>query len=360
MDDGRWFVQVDVGVKPDGGRDRRSQICKTKREAQRADAELQALKVINGGVSGKVKLDWFIENVWKPEKRPVCVHSTFRSYESHVRCYIRPALGDMYLCDIKHVHVQHMISACKTRKTAQNAKSTLYNVLQMAVDMGYAPRNAADSRNFQLPREKGKQGTLHGEWLTSFPDHIKVIEASRGTSAFPILVLGLCFGLRKGEILGLDWEHVDFEENCIHVVQTYVQEKNGPKTMPPKTVNSIRTIPMTLTARSYLMEMKPERVEGAIVRSSWGTRMSPSGASKAVARFTAKEDVPAVTILSLRHSFATSAIRAGINVVSVSKWLGHASVATTLDRYVKPLQQDLRNDVADVVEELYKGTGNAA
>lgn len=354
--DGRWTVQVDVGVKPDGSRDRRTRTCKTQREAKRVEAELMARRIINGNVSGRVKLDWFVENVWKPEKKLICTYTTFRGYESHLRCYILPALGDMYIGDIKHAHVQHMITACPTTKTAKNAKSTLYNVLQMAVEHGAAPSNAAASRSFRFPREKGRTGKLHGEWLTSFSQHREAIEAARGTRAFPILALGLCFGLRKGEILGLDWEHVDFEEGCIHVVQTYVQEKGGPALLPPKTENSKRDVPMTAYARRLLEEIAGDGPrEGAVVTSRNGGRMSPSGAAKAVGRFTAKHpDLPRLTILSLRHSFATSAIRAGANVVSVSKWLGHSNVATTLTRYVKPLQQDLKTDVADLIDRLYE------
>jgi len=353
-DDGRWFVQVEAGKKPDGSRTRMTKVCKTKREAERVERDMIAKNARDGGVACKVTLEWFVENVWKPEKEPICVHNTFRAYESHLRCYILPTLGRMNLCDIRHPEVQHMLTSCPTRKTAQNAKSTLYNILQLAMDMGYAPRNAADSRNFRLPRERGRAGTAHGEWITSFPEHVRLIEAARGTNVFAIFALGLCFGLRKGEILGLDWENVDFEAGCIRIVQTYVQEKGGPKIMPPKTPKSVRDIPMTAVARRYLEELAPERMEGAIVKSGYGRRMSPSGASKAVSRFIARhDDLPKVTMLSLRHSFATAAIRAGINVASVSRWLGHSSVATTLDRYVKPLQQDLKRDVADELDRLY-------
>lgn len=353
--DGRYQVQVDVGLKPDGRRDRPSRICATKREAERVDADLRARRAVNNGVSGRVRLDWFVEEVWLPEKRPICVHNTIRAYESHLRCHILPSLGAMNVCDIKHVDVQRMISSCTTRKVAQNARSTLYNVLQMAVDLGIAQRNAAASRNFRMPREKGRSGEIHGEWLTSFPDHVAVIEEARGTPAFPIVVLGLCFGLRMGEILGLDWEHVDMEAGVIHIVQTYVREEKGPDLLPPKTPRSVRDIPMTPTARRYLLELGPG--EGAVARSTLGGRMTPSGANKAMARFVNSHDVPRLTVLSLRHSFATSAIRAGANVASVSAWLGHASVATTLDRYVKPLQSDLRADVADFVDPLYTASG---
>lgn len=354
LPNGNWIAEQTVGFKPDGSRDRRSRTVKTKRAAVEADRELSAMRAANKGIGGgKATLDWFIENIWKPEKRAICTYNTFRAYESHVRTRISPSLGKMRMEDINHSHVQHMISSCPTKKTAQNARSTLFNILQLAVDMGYAPRNAADSRNFRMPREKGRGGTLHGEWLTDFRQHREVIEKSEGTSAYPILVLGLCFGLRKGEILGLDWEDVDLDRGMIHISKTYVDEKGGPDELPPKTDSSVRDIPMTEYAKGLLEGMMPEDAKGPVVRSARGGRMSPSGAGKAMARFTSSCDVPKVTILSLRHSFATSCIRAGVNVASVSAWLGHSSVTTTLDRYVRPLQKDLRRDVADVIDSMY-------
>lgn len=351
--DGRYQVQVDIGLKLDGSRDRRSRICKTERAAKKVEVELMAQRIVANGTSGRISLEDFVEDFWKPEKKPICTYDTFRAYESNLRNHILPELGKMELCDIKHVHVQRMISACPTATTARKARSTLCNVLQVALDLSAIRSNPASSRNFRYPERIQRVRTLHGEWLTDFRQHREVIEAARGTAAFAILVLGLCFGLRKGEILGLDWEQVDFEAGCIHVVQTYVRSETGSDLKAPKTPGSVRDIPMTAYARSLLAEIAPESRKGPVARSSQG-RWSPSGAAKAVARFTASHDVPKVTILSLRHSFATSAIRAGINVVSVSKWLGHSSVATTLNRYVKPLQQDLRTDVADVVDRLYK------
>lgn len=351
--DGRYQVQVDMGVRLDGTRDRKSKICKTERQAKRTEAELMAKRIVNGNISGRITLEEFARKYWIPEKKPICTWDTFRAYKGHLDNHILPHLGKMDICEIKHVHVQHMISSCATEKVARNARSTLRNVLQMAVDYGAIQSNPAASRSFRYPLKVQKEKTLHGEWLTDFSQHRDIIEAARGERAFPVLVLGLCFGLRKGEIMGMDWEQVDFEAGCIHVVQTYVRKEHGSEIKAPKTPGSVRDIPMTSYARSLLESIKPENAKGPVVVSSQG-RMSPRGAAKALERFVNSHDVPKVTILSLRHSFATSAIRAGINVVSVSKWLGHTSVATTLNRYVKPLQSDLKTDVADVVDELYK------
>ena len=355
LPDGRWQVRVDVGRKPDGGRHRPTRICSTKREAQAVEADLLAQKAVNDGTSGRVRLDWFARTMWLPEKEPICTYDTYRNYKSHLENHILPALGHMYLSDIRHTHVQRMISGCSSEKVAKNARATLRNVLQMALDLGAIKSNPASSRSFRYPRKVKKGRTNHGEWLTDFASHRELIEAARGQRIFPVVVLGLCFGLRKDEILGMDWEQVDFERGCIRVVQAYVNGPNGKCVIKePKTESSVREIPMTAFARELLEEMAPDDQSGPVCLSSRLHRLTPDYANELMRKFVRKHDVPQVTILSLRHSFATSCVRAGINVVSVSKWLGHASVATTLNKYVRPLQQDLRTDVADVIDTLYR------
>ena len=66
--------------------------------------------------------------------------------------------------------------------------------------------------------------------------------------------------------------------------------------------------------------------------------------------FTENNDVPQVTMMTLRHSFATACVRAGVNVASLSKWLGHTDPSVTLNKYVRPLMTDLHDD-AKVIEK---------
>jgi integrase len=67
---------------------------------------------------------------------------------------------------------------------------------------------------------------------------------------------------------------------------------------------------------------------------------------------TKNNDVPQITCHSLRHSFATTAIRSGAPVELVSKMLGHTNITTTYNRYVKPLQNDL-NDAVEILNRAY-------
>jgi integrase len=83
--------------------------------------------------------------------------------------------------------------------------------------------------------------------------------------------------------------------------------------------------------------------------------MTPERAQKTMQRFTGENDVPKITCHSLRHSFATAAIRSGAPVELVSKMLGHTNITTTYNRYVRPLQDDLMDAV-----EILNRAHNAA
>lgn len=201
---------------------------------------------------------------------------------------------------------------------------------------------------FKFHEEIKSRETKNGVWLTSFAEHKQVLEVAKGHDIEPILVLGLCFGLRKGEILGLDWPDVDFDNRQITIRQTYTQSAGAPELLPPKTAKSLRTIPMPDYAyeRLHVLQCKGGLLStGPVVRER-GRRLEPQAAQRRMTKFVRNHNVPKITIMSLRHSFATSAIRSGINAASVSKWLGHTDVTTTLNRYVRPMLANLHDDVA--------------
>ncbi|MBK5210906.1 MAG: tyrosine-type recombinase/integrase [Coriobacteriia bacterium] len=86
--------------------------------------------------------------------------------------------------------------------------------------------------------------------------------------------------------------------------------------------------------------------------------MNPQTGGRLVRTFTTTNDVPRITIMSLRHSFATAAVRSGMNVASVSKWLGHCDVTTTLNKYVRPLLTNLHDDVA-IIDKGYEAAAGS-
>ena len=348
-----YDVLVEMGLTWDGKRDRRTKRCKTEKEANAAEFALKVEKDGLKGYSNRITFRKFVEDYYLPVKRAALRPVTMKGYESAIRCYLMPRFANSLVPDINRLQVQTMISSCTSYKTAKNAREVLRQILSEALQLELVSTNAAAGR-FKFPEKiEGEESKSEG-WSTSFVEHKKIIEQVEG-DVLPILVLGLCFGLRKGEILGLDWKNVDFEKREIHITQTYVRANGSAYMAPPKKTKSKRTIPMTDYAYKKLLEIRGANPRIGAVALKNGMRLSPDCAYKLLVAFVKSHDVPKLTILSLRHSFATAAIRQGMNVASISKWLGHSDVITTLNRYVKPLMKDLMED-AKIIDAAYRAS----
>ncbi|MDR3136749.1 MAG: site-specific integrase [Coriobacteriales bacterium] len=349
-----YRVQVDIGALPNGKRDRKTAVCKTLREAKQAEVDLLMLRRDLRGHSNRVTLSAYIDDYFMPDKQAILRKNTIAGYRRDIELRIRPAFGGCLIGDLTHAGIQRMLSSCPTKKTATNARDTLRCILAHAKDNELIVYNPAAGR-FKMPQETVKKEQF-GEWVTTLAEHVEIIKKADDIETRALLVLGLCFGLRKGEVLGLDWEDVDFTSRTLRIERTYTYTLGAPDLTPPKTEESRRAIPMTDYAYGQLLKLR----EGGGVTHVFGPvaahgnrRMSPKRATDLLVRFRRRNpELPHLTMTTLRHSFATAAIRSGINVASISKWLGHADVTTTLNRYVRPLLVNLKED-AKVLDEAY-------
>lgn len=356
LSSGKWIASLDYGYTWQGKRDRRSKTCKTKREA--INAERAMIIERDGSASERITFAEFLDLVYWPQKTKIRAN-TRRGYERDIKLRLMPRFGQLEIGDINRFTIQQMINSCATKKVATNARETLSSILSVAVEMGMLATNPA-SYKYQYPDASNTAADNYGVWLTSFAAHRELIdyvsEGNTGDALERMVVLGLCFGLRKGEIFGLDWSNVDFARREIRITQTYTVAKGGATINPPKTPKAKRTIPMTGFAYDHMSSW--QQVGAAVVVGVGGRRMHPNTGSNKMRKmvkdcYADGTPLPEVTIHSLRHSFATACINAGIEVSKVSAWLGHRDTSTTYNRYVKPTLSDLRGETA-VIDAAYE------
>lgn len=343
----KWEADITIGVRPDGKRDRRRRLFRTKKAAVAFEREM-LIKKDPKLVSGRITLGEFLDLVYWPHKQNLRP-STKQGYKRDLK-RILLVLKDKYIEDISRSDVQKLISSCPTRKVATNVRDTLSAVLGHAVDVEMLTRNVAGLR-YDYPKKPPPQPDRYGVWLTTFSKIRRFLEALRENDCpealYRIAVIGLCFGLRKGEILALEWDDVDLRRNVIRVRQTYASGEGGAYLDDPKTPTSFREIPIMGFARAELEAW--ERDTPWVVPGYKGRRMSPSTAKKHLQKFyDTHPELPRVTMYMMRHSFATSCINAGIDVAKVSEWLGHKDVSTTYNRYVRPMLEDLQAEVSTI------------
>ena len=180
---------------------------------------------------------------------------------------------------------------------------------------------------------------------------------SEGTDPFTFGIL-LCMytGIRVGELCGLKWEDIDFEDCKIYIRRTVTRVKNldmtieeGKRECPrtrlnigtPKTSTSIREIPLPDRLQSMGKALKKNG--SFFLLTGTENCAEPRTVQRRYAALLKKCQIPHIKIHSLRHQFSCRWIEQGFDTKSLSEILGHTSVKTTLDLYVH-IQADIKRE----------------
>lgn len=350
---GTYRVRVTVGYDEITGKPiRKGSTHKLRREAVAEERKILAsVKEANSSVT----FEDFCELYFLPAKEKSVRFSTYRVYRSRLRNHIYPRFGSRKINEITRLDVQSLISAQNSQANAKHIRALLGTIFNFAVDSGAITASPAKGR-FTPPQAISHRRSS-GVVLSDFSQHKEFYELVADKHPLNIATyLGLGFGLRKGEILALTKKDIDFKNKTIKIDKTYAKsfESSRYVIMSPKTANSYRTVP----AFDYVLEKLRPLVEGLedddFVVSINGKRLSADAISSRLRHFTATHDVPSVTFQSMRHSYATAHIRAGTPVSDVSKLLGHESVATTFNAYVRPQESDVKESVKDINKRFFR------
>jgi integrase len=160
----------------------------------------------------------------------------------------------------------------------------------------------------------------------------------------PIASLALATGLRRGELLALEWGDIDLERAVLRVERSLEETKAGLRIKPPKTKRGRRNLTLPLEAVTMLREHRGQQRELRLALGQGGqpvlvfstidgSLLSPDNLSRDWRRVCRAKKLPLVSFHALRHTHASTLIRAGVDVLTISRRLGHAKAAMTLDVY---------------------------
>lgn len=170
---------------------------------------------------------------------------------------------------------------------------------------------------------------------------------------YEMFTLDLATGLRRGELLALQWQDIDFEKGTLSVSKQIRYVKRELEIVPPKTKASIRTIILPQPILDMLAEYRKT------VNSIWlfpspvkkeDVPRDPSACRKALARILKRAECEHVPFHAMRHTFASNAFHYGMDVKTLASTIGHESVETTLNVYAHSSEQ-MKRDAAKKIDE---------
>jgi integrase len=343
---------VDLGVV-NGKRKRKMVYGKTRKEVAEKLKTLQrdqAAGVTFTSLTVKDYLEQWLEQTVKRRNRV----RTYDRYAGDVRNYLIPELGKYQLAKLMPGHVQTLLNkladAGLAHRSIRNVRAALRRALNQAMRFGYVVRNVAAL--VDVPGE-----------VTFTPEPLDEDQAKRLLDAISghrwelLYRIALGLGLRKGEILGLRWEDVDFDVARLRITGSLQRQRGRLERTATKTEASIRAIALPPSLLAMLCEHKQRQVQmravarrwtetGLVFTSSVGTPIEPSDLSRHFKQVLKEAGLPEHTRFhDLRHSCATLLIVMGVHPRVVMEILGHSQISTTMNIYAHVLPRVQREAI---------------
>jgi integrase len=348
---------ISTGVKVEGN---------NKREANRRLREiLSDLEQKQITYSADIPfLDWI--DKWMEQKRNEVRLITYEAYEYYLKAHIRPFYKPLKLT-LKAVTPQHIQDYFnKKRKAGLSADSiqkhnvVMRGALQDAVKKNLIPYNPADRAT--LPAKTKFVGKAYS--VEQANELLKVID---GEQMKPAIILGLFYGLRRSEALGLRWRDICFDKGTIHICNTVVKGKTVVEAEQTKSRASKRTLFIIPETREYLLSLRRRQAENRLLMGgayhvsdhvcTWddGHSFAPDYISQRFQKILQKNGLPRIRFHELRHTAGSLLLSQGLSAKQIQEYLGHERVSTTLDIYGHLSVEGKREAAATIGNLLYLG-----
>ena len=338
------------------------------------DAEVELAKFVTEVQNGLVidgkslKFSEFTE-IWKRDYgSKELAPSTYKRYCRMLETRLLPYFGHFYINKIKPTDIMKFYDLLEkdtqlVRKKGNNGSKTkkplsgktilehhrlLRAMLHKAVYWQLIVANPAE--RVQPPKaRKPKRRSYDDEQTKILLENLELL-SSEDTKYKVAIILTVFTGVRLGELMGLEWQDVDFKNGIISINRSsqYLSDM-GVFTKVPKTESSIREIAIPEFIISLLEEYKlwyeeQKSIYGELWTNSDrlfvqadGKPMHPSTISKWFVKYVGQIGLPVINFHGLRHTNASLLVAQNIDIAVISARLGHAQISTTLDFYVHPL-----------------------
>lgn len=376
LENGKFKVVWEVGT----GYQRKR---KTKTFDNQKEAEVfKARKVIAKSEGSlleptKVTLAEYFERWLKNTKKPKVATTTYDGYENRYNAYIKPRLGDILLQKLKFYHIEDFLADLREdgaiRKEGGLSENTLKKIyvllnqcLDKAVRQHLINENPCNSVEPPVPEEKEVVSM-------DKKDLKKLLDVAKNESYFlySYILFAVLTGMRKSEMLGLEWEDVNLKRGFVSVKKRVVAKKNegaihedGVKNNSSKRIVKLneRLIEVLNKLKEKQEEFKSklgnkykkELKKDFVFCRPDGDKYYPTTVNHKVKKLYRKANLSDdYNVHTLRHTFATLSLGINTHPKIVADILGHSTISTTLDLYSHvdlEMQENAVESLSDVLE----------
>lgn len=350
----------------------------TERQIQK---ELERQKVLfeeeckKGFQSKAVKFETLCEEWFEEYAKNNLRHTTY-SYLYHQRLRINKAIGHLRMDKITTRQIQAFVNSLTkdganeingkplSPKSIRHNLNLISDIFGYGVKMGIVSDNPC--KNVTVPKSPPKEKEIY---TPDEANRILMLLNDEPLKYRAFFNLAIYSGFRRGELLGLEWKDVDFENNIISVRRTscYTSDR-GVYTDTTKTRLSQRTLKFPQEVMDLLKQLREEQnTESLKWGDKWiesdrlftkdnGEPQHPNTTYTWLERFCKKNGIPFHGLHSFRHLFCSLLVNQGVDIVTVSGALGHSNVSTTSNIYCHILENS-RAKVSEAITNALKFSG---
>lgn len=350
-----WQITVELPKDPlTGKRVRKYKTVRgSKKDAERVMREyITELEKGFYVTDNKITVSQWMQTWLTVYSAPNASPTTFAEYEGMVARYVDPMIGHIQVQQLTMLAVQAWVNKLRTSPItglpmAAASVRHIYQIVKSAMDKAVLAGVISRSPciGVILPKGKPKEAVIYNEQETQ-----QLLQAVKGTTLELVIDMELCLGLRRGELLGLRWCDIDWENSQIHIVQNRVLARNKVIVRQPKTEAGFRTIDTPLQLMEKLKQHKADCekrrkeygnqyiVSDYVIVHPNGKPIPPGYLSRMFTDLQEKAGLPSCRFHDLRHLCASIMNMQDINIKVAQKRLGHSNITTTMNIYTHPMR----------------------
>lgn len=341
-DDGRFVARVPIG----GGK-RKEEYYDTKQEAERARR-----RMLNERDAGKLvtqrdqTLGEYL-NYWLDAHRMTIRNTTYSMYYTYLNVRVIPALGHVGLRKLTIDMFQSLYQDWEKEPLSPNTIRLIHSIVNEALNDAVKWKKLVSNPAQDVKLPKATEADIY---VLSEEEVERLLQCAKEMSLYPLFLMALLLGMRKGELLGLKWTDIDFTEATLYIQRTLSYKKN-PETGrsefiigPPKTKTSKRVLYLPEDIIKVLADYQERQREIQSTASRWehpdlvfctcyGTYLHPHRVWIIFNRLLQRAGLEHMKFHALRHNASLILRNLGIDPVVRKEMLGHSSLAVTDDTY---------------------------